>query len=497
MAKRRAEKQLTSDDLDNLDNDEEVIPTREGMQFASPDVLATRKLAKARRSIPTRSESKPSPFAGLKFQATAASNTFGGLGSFGSQPLFPGNQQTNMSSGSGFIFNPQPNQSTTNQQTNVSSGIGFGFDQNRQANQSSSTQQTSTSKIGFGFNTQISSQSSSSTLVNGKSVKSSTVDDENDDANTKLDKKIKTLNKKFVDHLSKMITSEPAADLRSNCQEYITFMDGLEEKIKSEKIKSEKTQETPVVATSGSKTTQEPEGKANKPEETALVRSDSPKPSEKVETTPVTPIPPLNPSSRLSFGPSDVQEKRETMTSFTPVTKLNGFGSSSTNPVVPMFGFGSSAGVPSFTSTPAIPSSASQVSSQEGGSQEDDHEYVPPKNEDIKTDEEGSLYSKRIKLYYRDGKEYVALGKARFHVKKLESGKHQLIARAENSIGTVLVNMIISSIINFKRTKKDIQFVTMTKHPKTGQETSVVYLMRTASEGDATEAETKLNEFKS
>lgn len=429
MAKRRADKQLTRDDLDNLDNEDEEVPLQSsgGRQFASPDVLATRKLAKARRSITSDSTSKPSPFAGLKFQAPSTTT---------STPLFGG---TNLFQSSGSLFPKSP-------QLSMAGGIGSNLPNSTLTNQP---------------------QPSTTGLVNGNSTK-----DSQENAKAEIERKTRALNEKFVKHVSQVLIGEPGADLRPNCEEYIRYLDGLQDKVKK--------------------------AIENTCEKKTEVTSESPKPSRGESSANITPIPAPNPTT-FSFGPSNAQAKREIMTDFsaTPLTKVNGSGLTSSTP---LFGFGVNAGVPSFTPNAANIPTAPAVT-QPSQETSDEPEYVPPKNENVKTEEEGAVYSKRIKLYFRDGKNYAPMGKAWMHIKPLESGRHQLIIRSENSIGSVLVNILLDPVIPLKRTKKDIQFSTMTNHPTSPTNpdslTTVIYLMRTGCEEDAAEVEAKLNHFKS
>ena len=95
------------------------------------------------------------------------------------------------------------------------------------------------------------------------------------------------------------------------------------------------------------------------------------------------------------------------------------------------------------------------------------------------------------------------------HVKRLDSGKHQLIVRGENAIGSVWLNTILAPGNIVKRIgdkRKDVQIATVVTAPpppsgglKNGAEEevkSVIYLIRCTDEQNADELEKKLNEFK-
>lgn len=95
------------------------------------------------------------------------------------------------------------------------------------------------------------------------------------------------------------------------------------------------------------------------------------------------------------------------------------------------------------------------------------------------------------------------------HVKRLESGKHQLIVRGENAIGSVWLNTILSPGNIIKRIgdkRKDVQIATLLSLPSTPsgglkngtneEVKSLIYLIRCTDEKNADELEQKLNEFK-
>ena len=80
-AKRRADNQMTREDLDRDDSPELDSTLQIGIQIASKEVLATRVIKTARRSLPhTEQDSKPSPFAALKTGSYATNfSAFSGI----------------------------------------------------------------------------------------------------------------------------------------------------------------------------------------------------------------------------------------------------------------------------------------------------------------------------------------------------------------------------------------------------------------------------------
>lgn len=123
---------------------------------------------------------------------------------------------------------------------------------------------------------------------------------------------------------------------------------------------------------------------------------------------------------------------------FTPGTPSTGaqpfsFGLSST-PASSFQGFGGN-------STPQLPAA--------GGSQttkDDDDEDQPPKVDIAPVENEGSLYTKKVKLYYKKKEPdekgaFAEKGIGFLHIFKLEDGAHQLLVRAQTTLGNVLLNI--------------------------------------------------------
>lgn len=85
------------------------------------------------------------------------------------------------------------------------------------------------------------------------------------------------------------------------------------------------------------------------------------------------------------------------------------------------------------------------------------------------------------------------------HIKKLDNGKHQLLVRGENALGSVWLNVVLDSTVTFKKQgKKDVQVVCYTKlyGDTDGSLKYVTYLIRTASESDADDLESHLKKFR-
>lgn len=108
--------------------------------------------------------------------------------------------------------------------------------------------------------------------------------------------------------------------------------------------------------------------------------------------------------------------------------------------------------------------------------------------------------SRGVKLFYKDAGKYESKGKGTINVKRTESGKHQLIIRAENALGTIFLNIILASAIPISVTKNHVLVVCVPNPPVVAGEKSkdtVTYLIKCATEADANELASKLGTLKS
>lgn len=101
-------------------------------------------------------------------------------------------------------------------------------------------------------------------------------------------------------------------------------------------------------------------------------------------------------------------------------------------------------------------------------------------------------------MYYINGKKYEKMGNAMLHMKALEDGKYQLLVRAENALGSILLNIKLVSGIPFNQMGKDIKMTVITKNPATPKDdtpTTVTYLIRSGCKDDAEEIMAMINKF--
>jgi len=158
-------------------------------------------------------------------------------------------------------------------------------------------------------------------------------------------------------------------------------------------------------------------------------------------------------------------------------TKFSGFGSSKADP--PKFaGFGSSKSdeKPKFTGFGGFGSTTSgfsgfqfQSSMVAGGSngnsgsapvssttEANDSEYVPPKPEATTIEEKDAFYSKKCKLFYLSDGSYTSKGVGYLHLKPVpDTDKTQLIVRADNALGTILLNISLNPALPISRQGKN------------------------------------------
>ena len=69
--------------------------------------------------------------------------------------------------------------------------------------------------------------------------------------------------------------------------------------------------------------------------------------------------------------------------------------------------------------------------------------------------EEGSLYSKKCKLFYKKEAAYRELGLATVHLKLTHNRKVQVVVRAETSLGNILLNVLVSEGVSVERVGKN------------------------------------------
>lgn len=206
-------------------------------------------------------------------------------------------------------------------------------------------------------------------------------------------------------------------------------------------------------------------------------------------------------SSGFSFGVSTSQTTTTTTTSpfaaspslssgtsaFSPTSSLNSGTGINANGQAP-FSFG--IGKPfSFNSNIQKPSTEKTDNAKED-------EDEPPKVEFTPVVEENSIYDKKCKIFVKKDGNFVDKGVGTLYIKKVEdSGKHQLLVRANTNLGNVLVNLILASAIPTQRMgKNNVMMVCIPTPDAKPPPTPILIRVKTSEEAD--ELLETLNKYK-
>uniref|UniRef100_A0A183IM95 RanBD1 domain-containing protein n=1 Tax=Soboliphyme baturini TaxID=241478 RepID=A0A183IM95_9BILA len=152
--------------------------------------------------------------------------------------------------------------------------------------------------------------------------------------------------------------------------------------------------------------------------------------------------------------------------------------------VEPTFSFGASLGSSST-------SFAATMNSEVTTSAEDDEAaYVPPAVQLQPITEEGSTYSVKCKLFFKlPDKEYQERGIGYLFLKPTDDAKTQLIVRADNTLGNILLNILLTAATRHSRVgKNNVSLAAVPNPPLEGSQNPsdpVVFLIRVRTAEDA------------
>lgn len=115
-----------------------------------------------------------------------------------------------------------------------------------------------------------------------------------------------------------------------------------------------------------------------------------------------------------------------------------------------------------------------------------EEEDSPPKVEFTPIVEENSVYDKRCKVFVKKDGNFVDKGVGTLYIKKIEeSGKHQLLVRANTNLGTILVNLILASAIPTQRMgKNNVMLVCIPTPESKPPPTPILIRVKTSEEAD-------------
>lgn len=166
------------------------------------------------------------------------------------------------------------------------------------------------------------------------------------------------------------------------------------------------------------------------------------------------------------------------------------FGVNSQQSSTPSTGF-SFGGVKPFTfgNVSAAPAS-SNAGEKNDGEAEAEESDEPPKPDFKPVMEEDAVYSKRCKVFIKKEAGYADLGVGTLYVKPVAGEKHQLIVRADTSLGNVLINVLLTSGIPLQRmAKNNVMMICVPTPPAPGSTSppapsTVLLRVKTSDEAD-------------
>jgi len=162
------------------------------------------------------------------------------------------------------------------------------------------------------------------------------------------------------------------------------------------------------------------------------------------------------------------------------------------------FGFGSTAVSSGFGSTSGGFSFGGFAKKEETSKEDtEDGEEEAVKVEEVveEVEEEGAVYSKKCKLFYKKEEAWVERGLGQLHLKVPEEGKVQMVVRAGTSLGNILLNVLVSSATALERVgKNNLMLVTVPNPPidPKAEPAPVPFLVRVKTAEDADELKEKL-----
>lgn len=360
--------------------------------------------------------------------------------------------------------------------------------------QSSSVFATNNSpKSVFGLNTATSTSSKLPT-VTPKAEEAERKEEKNDEKKMNYYSKLKGLNESVSDWIKKHVEATPLCILSPIFKDYETYLKEIQEEYHgtgeetTTKMNDNKPTDTkPIPSTNVTKSTTETDFAASNPKlvfgsqnATASTEKTSSEFSFGIKTSSSTVT---TTSGGFSFGINTGSSATTTSAPFSFTTNTTGI-----NGATP-FSFGNG--------KPFSFSSKIQTKSEEkkdDNVEQDDDE--PPKVEFTPVVEENSVFDKKCKVFVKKDGNFVDKGVGTLYVKKIEeSGKHQLLVRANTNLGTVSLNMILSSSIPTKRLgKNNVMLVCIPTPDHQPPPTSVLIRVKTSEEAD--ELLETLNKYK-
>jgi len=141
---------------------------------------------------------------------------------------------------------------------------------------------------------------------------------------------------------------------------------------------------------------------------------------------------------------------------------------------------------------------ANKTEETEETKSEEDDDSSPAKPAVETIVESDAIYSKKCKLYYKKEGAYVERGLGNVYLKQTEESKLQVIVRADNALGNILLNIIMTADIHVDRVGKNNVMIICVPNPPIDPKADpepVTFLMRVKTTEDADELKNKLNDL--
>jgi nuclear pore complex protein Nup50 len=191
-----------------------------------------------------------------------------------------------------------------------------------------------------------------------------------------------------------------------------------------------------------------------------------------------------------SSGPMDFNFGKSVMKFNADTTNEVQSSNSNADPTPPpLFSFGSN-------STPLTSSFFSQnsVSKPEMTSTETDDDGPPPV-EDITVKEEGSVYDRKCKIFIKKDSNFIDHGIGFLFIKLVgDEQKCQVIVRANNKLANIIINVLLTSNIPVKKMGKNNVMMVCCPTPEAKQPTSILIKVKTPE--DAEDLFNNLNKYR-
>ena len=203
----------------------------------------------------------------------------------------------------------------------------------------------------------------------------------------------------------------------------------------------------------------------------------------------------FNIQASITAGKTEVKEATKALTFSTTPSPLTTTTFGSTNST---FGSGPAAGFSfGFMKSSENKPDSREKEADEGG--EDPAESSSPQKPAEPVVEEDALYTKKCKLFYKKGDQYVERGLGNLHLKLTECGRLQLVVRASTSLGNILLNILVTAATPLERLgANNVMLVSVPNPPldkKTEEQTPVTFLIRVKTGEDADELKQKISDL--